>query len=441
LDYYFIFLAVAFILGFFAGWLFLRSKVTSYDILAQERLRILQQKDEEINRLKDELIKEKQVSSEALTRLETSQKNLEDQKQIIESMKKEMTDTFNALSSAALKSSSEDFLRLASQNLEKILEATKGKLGEHQAAMDGIIKPLQDALKRYEEQIMLLEGERKKMYGSLEEQLRTLALTSENLKQETLNLVTALRKPQVRGRWGEMQLLRVAELSGMSHYCDFSLQTTIDSEKGKFRPDMVVHLPSERDIIVDSKVPLDAYLDAISAKTEEEKRVNLTRHAQQIKNHIKNLSSKEYWSQFERSPEFVVLFIPAESFLSSALEVDPSILEFALEKKIIIATPMTFVALLRAVSFGWQQKTLAEHAYRINELAKELYDRFGTTLKHLDGLGIALKKATEQYNNTIGSIESRILPSLRRFKELGVSVAGELPSSEEITVFPRTKEE
>lgn len=441
MEVYFLLIIVAFVSGLFVGWLFLRPKVSSYIALADERLRLLQLKDEEISRLKDGLVVEKQARAEATARLEVSQKNLEEQKQLIENMKKEMTDTFNALSSAALKSSSEDFLRLASQNLEKILEATKGKLGEHQAAMDSMIKPLQETLKRYEEQIIILEGERKKMHGSLEEQLRAITISHENLQRETVNLVTALRRPQVRGRWGEMQLLRVAELSGMSRYCDFSLQASIDSEKGKLRPDMVVHLPSKREIIVDSKVPLDAYLDAISAGTEEQRKLNLTRHAQQIKNHIKNLSSKEYWSQFEKSPEFVVLFIPGESFLSTALEVDPALLEFAMEKKIIIATPTTFVALLRAIAFGWQQENLAENAQRINELAKDIYERFAVTLKHLFELGTSLKRATENYNRTIGSLESRILPSLRRFKELGVSASGELPVAEEIAVSPRIKEE
>lgn len=432
---------LAFFGGMLAGWLIARTKASSLDALSQERLRIIQKQDDEINELTNTLAKERQEKIEVITRLEASQKSIEDQLKLIETMKQEMKNTFNALSLEALKSSSEDFLRLASENLGKIVETTKGRLGEHQAAMEGIIKPLQDALKRYEEHINIIEGERKKMYGSLEEQLRAVALSNEILQKETFNLVSALRKPQVRGRWGEMQLFRVAELSGMSQYCDFSLQTTIDSEKGKLRPDMVVHLPSQREIIVDSKVPLDAYLDAISAKTEEERRLSLSRHAQQIKSHIKNLSSKEYWNQFEKSPEFVVLFIPGESFLSAALEVDPSILEFALEKKIIIATPTTFVALLRAISFGWHQETLAEHAQKINELAKELYERFGITLKHFDELGTALKKATENYNKTVGSLESRILPSLRRFKELGVSVTGELPVAEEITVFPRTKTE
>ena len=432
---------LAFFGGMLAGWLIARTKASSLDALSQERLRIIQKQDDEINELTNTLAKERQEKIEVITRLEASQKSIEDQLKLIETMKQEMKNTFNALSLEALKSSSEDFLRLASENLGKIVETTKGRLGEHQAAMEGIIKPLQDALKRYEEHINIIEGERKKMYGSLEEQLRAVALSNEILQKETFNLVSALRKPQVRGRWGEMQLFRVAELSGMSQYCDFSLQTTIDSEKGKLRPDMVVHLPSQREIIVDSKVPLDAYLDAISAKTEEERRLSLSRHAQQIKSHIKNLSSKEYWNQFEKSPEFVVLFIPGESFLSAALEVDPSILEFALEKKIIIATPTTFVALLRAISFGWHQETLAEHAQKINELAKELYERFGITLKHFDELGTALKKATENYNKTVVSLESRILPSLRRFKELGVSVTGELPVAEEITVFPRTKTE
>jgi DNA recombination protein RmuC len=419
----------------------LESRASSAEAVAEEREKQGQQKDEEITGLRNELNLARQAKTEASAKLEASQKSLDEQRKLIETMKKDMTDTFNALSAAALKSSSEDFLRLAAEHMGKIIETTKGKLGEHQAAMDGMIKPLQETLKRYEDQINVMEGERKKAYGTLEEQLRTLAATNENLKKETSNLVTALRKPQVRGRWGEMQLKRVAELSGMSGHCDFTEQLSVDTEKGRIRPDMVVHLPMEREIVVDSKVSLEAYLDAISAQTDEEKKAKIERHAQQVRTHMINLSSKEYWNQFDKSPEFVVLFIPGESFLSAALDIDTSLIEDGIQRKVIIATPTTFIALLRAIAYGWQQESITKNAQEISKLGKELYERISTMIKHFDDVGSAIKKTTDAYNRTVGSLESRVLPSARRFKELGIAGTGEVPVLEQIDHTPRSLEE
>ncbi len=397
----------------------------------------VEKKTSEIEQTRDELVAEKQSKTEAFTRLESAQKSFEEQKALIDTMKKEMTDTFNALSSAALKSSSEDFLRLASEHLGKVVSDTKGKLGEHQAAMDGMIKPLHETLKRYEEQIRAIEESRHKAYGSLEEQLRTLASTHENLQKETSNLVSALRKPQVRGRWGEMQLRRVAELSGMSLHCDFTEQHSVDTEKGRIRPDMVVHLPMGREIVVDSKVSLEAYLDAITASTEDERKTKMERHAQQVRTHMIKLASKDYWSQFRQSPEFVILFIPGESFLSSALESDTTLIEDGIEKRVIIATPSTFIALLRAIAYGWRQEQLTKNAQEISELGRQLYERMGTLVQHLDNVGANLEKAISAYNRAVGSIEARVLPSARKFKELGATAGEEIPVLEQIDQKPR----
>ncbi len=397
-----------------------------------------EQKDSALNQMQSELDTERQLKVEALTRLEASRKNFEEQKALIEAMKKEMTDTFNALSSAALKSSGEDFLRLASEHLGKVVADTKGKLGEHQAAMDGMIKPLYETLKRYEEQIRAIEESRHKAYGSLEEQLRALASTHENLQRETGNLVSALRKPQVRGRWGEMQLRRVAELSGMSMHCDFTEQQSVDTEKGRIRPDMVVHLPMEREIVVDSKVSLEAYLDAAAASTEDERKVKLEKHAQQVRTHMVKLASKEYWSQFRQSPEFVVLFIPGEAFLSSALETDTTLIEDGIQKRVIIATPTTFIALLRAIAYGWRQEQLTKNAQEISELGRQLYERMSTLVQHFENVGSNLEKAIGSYNKAVGSIEARVLPSVRKFKELGVTGSEEIPVLEQIDQTPRS---
>jgi DNA recombination protein RmuC len=403
------------------------------DELRQQNLK--QEKD--ISQLRIELDRERQTRIEALTKLEAAQKSFEEQKALIEAMKTEMTDTFNALSSAALKSSSEDFLRLASQHLGKVVADTKGRLGEHQAALDGMIQPLHETLKRYEEQIRSIEENRHKAYGSLEEQLRSLATTHEHLQRETGNLVSALRKPQVRGRWGEMQLRRVAELSGMSIHCDFTEQQSVDTEKGRIRPDMIVHLPMEREIVVDSKVSLEAYLDAASALTEEERKIKMAKHAQQVRTHMNKLSSKEYWGQFSQSPEFVVLFIPGESFLSAALEMDNTLIEDGIQKKVIIATPTTFIALLSAIAYGWRQEQVTRNAQEISELGKQFYERMYTLVQHFESIGSSLEKAVGAYNKTVASLETRVLPSVRRFRELGVTGAAEMPVVEQIDQKPR----
>jgi DNA recombination protein RmuC len=416
----------------------LEKRASGAEARIEELRQQIEQRDSEINQIRNELGTEKQLKVEAHTRLEESQKNLDEQKSLLEAMKTEMTDTFNALSSAALKSSSEDFLRLASEHLGKVVVETKGKLGEHQAAIDGLIKPLHEALKRYEEQVRLIEESRHKAYGSLEEQLRALASTHEQLQKETSNLVSALKKPQVRGRWGEITLRRVAELSGMSVHCDFTEQISVETESGRLRPDMIVHLPMEREIVVDAKVSLDAYLDAVPASTDDERKAKMDKHAQQVRAHMNRLGSKEYWSQFKQSPEFVVLFIPGESFLSSALDVDSTLIEDGIQKRVIIATPTTFIALLRAIAYGWRQEQITKNAQEISILGKELYERIHTLVKHFVDIGSAIGKAMDSYNKVIGSMELRVLPSVRKFKELGVTGAEEIPVLEQIDKTPRS---
>jgi DNA recombination protein RmuC len=416
----------------------LEGNVKGAEAVNSELRKQIEQKDSEISQMKSELDAERQSKVEAFTRLEESQKNLAEQRSLLEAMKTEMTDTFNALSSAALKSSSEDFLRLASEHLGKVVAETKGKLGEHQAAINGLIKPLHDELKRYEEQVRLIEESRHKAYGSLEEQLRALASTHEQLQRETSNLVSALKKPQVRGRWGEITLRRVAELSGMSAHCDFTEQISVETESGRLRPDMIVHLPLEREIVVDAKVSLEAYLDALSALKEDERKAKMEKHAQQVRAHMIKLGSKEYWNQFKQSPEFVVLFLPGESFLSSALEVDSSLIEDGIQRRVIIATPTTFIALLRAIAYGWRQEQLAKNAQEISNLGKELYERIHTLVKHFVDIGSAIGKAMDSYNKAVGSIELRVLPSVRKFKELGVTGAEDIPVLEQIDKAPRS---
>ena len=415
----------------------LEAKAMSAEAVVGELRQQILQKDADMDQIRDVLDTEKQAKTEAMTKLDEARKGFEEQKSLIETMKQEMTDTFNALSSAALKSSSEDFLRLASESLGKVVTDTKGRLGEHQAAMDGMIKPLYESLKRYEEQIKTMEEGRHKAYGSLEEQLRTLASTQESLQKETSNLVSALRKPQVRGRWGEMQLRRVAELSGMSVHCDFTEQRSVETDKGKIRPDMIVHLPMDREIVVDSKVSLEAYLDTVNASTDEEKRSKMEKHAQQVRAHMIKLASKEYWSQFKQSPEFVVLFIPGESFLGAAVEVDSSLIEDGIEKRVIIATPTTFIALLRAIAYGWRQEQVTKNAQEISDLGRQLYERISTLAQHFDNVGKSLERAIGSYNKAVGSMESRVLPTVRKFRELGVTGYEEIPVLDQVDQVPR----
>jgi DNA recombination protein RmuC len=393
----------------------------------------------EKKRLGAELDSERLQRAEAATRLEESHKrledsyrNLEEQKALLELMKKEMTDTFNALSSAALKSSSEDFLRLASEHLGKVVVETEGKLGKHQASIDATVKPLQDMLKRYEQQIREMEDGRHKSIGSLSEQIRNLSGMQETLRQETHNLVTVLRRPKVSGSWGELGLKRVAELAGMTAYCDFYEQESVSAETGRLRPDLIVRLPNGREIVVDAKAPVDAYLNALSANSDEERKRGIVNYIAQIRNHMNSLSSKAYWDQFEKSPELVVMYLPGESFFSAALEHDPRLIEDSSIKRVVLATPTTFIALLKAVAYGWQQEQVTKSAQEINRLGKELYERFTIVIEHFEKTGDSLRRAVGSYNDGVRSLETRLIPSVRRFRDLGVSSAKEIGSPVEI---------
>lgn len=416
----------------------LEKRVSSAEALVADRTARLQHKDVEIGQIRSALDEEKRSKVEALTRFEEAKKSFDEQRALIDVMKTEMTDTFNALSKAALESSNESFLTLASERLGKVVEETKGKLGEHQTAMNGMIKPLSDALKKYEEQIHAVEAKRRQDYGGIEEQIKMLSTTHQQLQRETSSLVTALRKPQVSGSWGQLSLKRAAELAGMTAYCDFYEQVSISGEIGRLRPDMIVKLPNGREIVVDAKAPVDAYLNAISASAEEERKKALSNYVTQIRKHMNDLGGKSYWEQFPKSPELVVMYMPGESFFSSAIEHDNTLIEDGSAKKVILATPTTFIALLKAIAYGWQQDQMTKSAQEISKLGKELYERIKTMSGHFDDLGSAIEKAIGAYNKAVGSMEARILPSVRKFRELGVSGAEEIPALEQIDQMPRS---
>lgn len=327
---------------------------------------------------------------------------------------------FDELADRQFQSHSETFLKLARETLGVQTERAKGDLAAREQAIESLVKPIREALERAERQIKELDQSRRETHGSITAQLEALAASQQALSAETRNLVSALRRPEVRGQWGEITLRRLVELAGMVEHCDFVTQRHQITESGAIRPDMVIHLPESRDLVVDVKTPLDAYLEATEAANDEARRAALARHAAIVAGRIRELASKAYWNQFERSPEFVILFIPGDQFLSAALAERPTLLDDALRQNIILATPTSLVALLKAIAYGWQQSALAENAEEIRALAVQLYDRIATFAGHLTNVGKALSDGVRAFNSSVGSLERMVLPSARRFTDLGV---------------------
>lgn len=334
--------------------------------------------------------------------------------------------------SAALRDNSDLFLKLARESFGREQASMQGTWREREQAFNALVEPIRSALQKSEAQVQSMERERRDAFSSLRTQIEALAQGQSALQRETRNLVTALRRPEVRGRWGELTLRRVVELAGMSEHCDFTEQHSVSGAQASFRPDMVVHMPEGRKLVVDAKTPLEAYLEAIDAATEELRAQALARHAQQVEARVRELGSKAYWTQFEHSPEFAVLFLPGDQFLSAALAERPELLETALRAQVIVATPSTLIALLKAVAYGWRQTVVAQNAALIRDLGQELHRRLSSFVAHLGKTGRALGAAVDSYNSAVGSLERQVLPGARRFTELGAATGEPLPAVEPI---------
>ncbi|HYM11849.1 MAG TPA: DNA recombination protein RmuC [Bryobacterales bacterium] len=366
----------------------------------------------EIRSLNERLTESEKSKTAAETLAGEAAKNLAAQKALLEEAKTKLSETFRSLAADALAGNNAGFLTLAEEKFKALKDEAAGNLG-------ALLQPLHETLVTYQRETAELERRWLGEIGTVGEQLRSVAQAEANLRSETAKLVNALQSHRVRGRWGEVTLRRTAELAGMSAHCDFAEQEQSATEDGRLRPDMTVKLPAGRTIVIDSKAPLDAFLDAMDATTDAQREAALARYAEQVRAHVTLLASKEYWAQFPAAPEFVVLFIPNDSFLGAAAEKDRGLIEWALGRRIVFATPTTLFALLFAIERGWRQEQLAENAQKISELGKELYDRMAILVEHVGKVGTSLKQAVESYNAAIGTLEHRVFPSARRFKELG----------------------
>ncbi len=373
-------------------------------------------------------------NSSLQTGLLQQQKAMEEKMQLLEKAEQKFKDVFQSLSSEALKASNTQFLELAKQNLDRYQSQAKDDLDKRHIKFDELIKPIRETLGNVDKKITEVEKERASSFRVLDEQIKSLRASEDTLKNETANLVNALRRPTVRGRWGEMQLRKVVEMAGMVKFCDFVEQAVSDTS----RPDMIINLPNCRNIIIDAKTPLEAYLNSVEATDETCREHFLNEHARHVHNHIKSLGAKAYWQQFEQSPEFVVMFLPGEMFFSAALEKMPQLIEKGIESKVILATPTTLIALLQSVAYGWRQEQLAQSAKMISDLGKTLYERLSVMTGHFAALGKSLDRAADSYNKTVGSFEGRVLVTARKFEELAAGTEGGLKPIE--TIDTKTRE-
>ena len=432
---------IGLLFGALLAWLALRSRSAAM----QARLSLT---DKELTAVKAQLtrlLEDQRGLVESRARLEsaleserkTSTEKIELLTKAGDRAAEELQNAFKALAADALRSNSTSFLQTAQETLKRFQSEAKGDLDARHKAVADLVTPVRESLNKVDAQIQQMEIERGRAYGDLTAQVQSLITTQKALQSETGNLVRALRTPNVRGRWGEIQLRRVVEIAGMLPYCDFAEQETVTGESGRFRPDLVVKLPGGKNVVVDAKTPLQAFLDAFETNDEEKRRECLANHARQVRDHINTLAGKKYWEQFESTPEFVVMFLPGETFFSAALEQDTGLIEHGVLNRVIPASPTTLIALLKAINYGWNQEKLARNAHEISALGKELHERLRKLAGHITGVGTNLDRAVEAYNQAVGSLENRVLVSARKFAELGAAVAEDIPELEPIETTAR----
>jgi len=429
--------AIGLLFGIAVAWLVLRSQHASL----RTRLLLI---EKELVAAKAELARLLQLQTELVagkasleSTLESERKTSNEKVELVTRASEELGNAFKAMASDALKNNNLSFLELAKASLEKFQSEAKGDLQARQKAVADMVAPVHESLSKVDAQIQQMEVARGKAYGDLHAQVQSLITTQKELQSETGNLVRALRTPNVRGRWGEIQLRRVVEIAGMLSYCDFAEQETVNTDSGRLRPDLVVKLPGGKNVVVDAKTPLQAFLDSFETTDEKTRLACLADHARQVRDHMKILAGKNYWEQFEAAPEFVVMFLPGETFFSAALEQDSGLIEHGVLNRVIPASPTTLIALLKAVNYGWNQEKLGRNAQQISALGRELHDRLRNLAGHITSVGANLDRAVDAYNKAIGSMENRVLVSARKFSELGASVAEDIPELEPIETTAR----
>jgi DNA recombination protein RmuC len=444
--------------GFLLGWLLAAAKTRSplqarlrdaearvgaAESLQAELREQIRGRDLALEQVRDQLRSAELKHATAEAKLESTQANLAEQKQLLDDAASKLSDAFSALSAAALSQNNTSFLQLATERLGALQQEAKGDLMQRQQAIQALVNPLADALKRHHEGIDQMESERQRAFGTIEQHLKTLGEASQKLESETTSLVTALTKPGVKGRWGEITLKRVVEAAGMSAHCDFVEQPTADTPDGRRRPDLIVKLPEGRSIVIDAKFPLKAYLDAMEAADETRRRELMSQHAAAVRSAMKELGSKSYWSQFDEAPNFVVLFLPMESSFGAAVELDRELVADGIANKVVLATPTTLIACLLIVAYGWQQQKMAENSRAIAEIGSDLYDRLLKFTDHLGNIRNTLQRHCDSVNDAIGSFDSRLVPGARKLRELGAgqdSAEIETPQAIEAPIrAPQTK--
>jgi DNA recombination protein RmuC len=439
--------ALCFTAGFLVAWLWSRAssqnrrlelekQAASQQGAAEELKKQSSSLQEQVRTLQGRVEEEQKLRAAADKEVESQRANIAEQRRVLEEAEKKLKEAFQSLASEALQASNRQFMDLARASFDSLQKEASGDLEQRKVAIGGMVEPLEKAVNELRAEVNKIELARQDAYGSLRTELQQLTTTNKELRQETGSLVSSLRQPQIKGKWGELTLRRAVELAGMSPHCDFVEQQSVDVEDGRLRPDLIVHLPGDTQIVIDAKVPLHASFAAMSARSDVEYRAAMAQHADLVRDHIKNLSGKEYWKQFDPTPEFVVLFVPGESFFSAALEQDRTLIEYAIEKRVVLASPTTLIALLRAIAYGWKQQLVAENAERIKDLGKELYDRILKFAEHLSDVAKGLERANKAYNSAVSSFDSRLVPSARKFKEMGVGTA-DVPDIDPIDTTPR----